>query len=286
MAPPQASKPVFKTSTPFTQTKWPHIAQDDQETIIDLVCNLIAPIGDHRRAHLHPSKGKKRKRTTDPFPNDTSSSTPPPPPEIGNHILTGLNAITRHLEHLVTRNAPATLLASKAPSSTAWAASIPPKTAPDADELAIVIVTHPKPGSSLAHAHIPTLLHILTISPHAAAPTALALNTKPRLVSLPTSTDGRFANKLGITRVGALAIMQGAPGAKALIDHVRQHVPLTECAWVDEAMTPHWKGASVTSEMSKAAGNNKVVHSTDIVAGGSALHGKNHIPHVNFLALC
>ncbi|KAH9866727.1 hypothetical protein J1614_008420 [Plenodomus biglobosus] len=222
--------------------------------------SLIAPLGDHRRAHIPPSKGKKRKRTTNPDPKGPSSppppplhDAPPPPPAISKHILVGLNAITRHLELAAARNAPATLAAPAAPCTT---------TTPDsktnlnsnANNLAIIILTHPKPSSSPAHAHIPTLLHISTLSPHPAAPAPLASNTQPRLVPLATSADPRLAVKLGIPRVGALAIMDGAPGAKALVEYVREHVDLTECAWVDEALAPRWKGAKVTMEMSGAAG--------------------------------
>ncbi|KAF2852700.1 hypothetical protein T440DRAFT_466822 [Plenodomus tracheiphilus IPT5] len=262
MAPKQTSKPVFKTSTPFTETKWPQIAQEHHEIILDLVCNLIAPLGDHRRTHIPPSKGRKRKRISNPDPKQTTppqSDAPPPPPELSKHILTGVNTITRHLERLVSRNAPTALAASNAPSAALCSADKAPRTKPDDDELAIIILTHPKPASSPAHAHIPTLVHISTISPHVATPVPMAINTKTRLVPLSTSSDSRLASKLGIPRVGALAVMNSAPGAKALVEYVREHVDLTECAWVDEAMTPVWKGLNVTMEMGK--GGEKKVNS-------------------------
>jgi ribonuclease P/MRP protein subunit POP3 len=68
---------------------------------------------------------------------------------------------------------------------------------------------------------------------------------------LPTSTDARLAASLHIPRVGAVGIYEGAPGAKALEDYVRQHVGVTECAWVDEAMRAEWKGLNVVGGKAK-----------------------------------
>ncbi|KAH9867832.1 hypothetical protein IAQ61_007136 [Plenodomus lingam] len=267
MAPKQTPKPVFKTATPFTETKWPHINQDEQDVILDLVCNLVAPLGEHRRTHSHASKGKKRKRTTNPDPKDESTTlpdAPPPPPDISQHILIGLNAITRHLEALAARNAPTTLAPSilpppssppssppppspppsSPPPSSPPPPSPPPTAQPNINHPALILLTHPNPSSSPAHAHLPTLLHIATLS----SPTTPT--TKTRLVPLPTSTDPRLASYLGIPRVAALAIMQDAPGAQTLVEYVRSHVDVTECPWVDEAMAPRWKGANVRVERS------------------------------------
>lgn len=107
--------------------------------------------------------------------------------------------------------------------------------------LSMVILTHPQPALSPSHAHIPTLLHLATKQPtpgsNAPEPT--------RLITLPTSHDSRFASALHIPRVGAIGIFEDAPGAKALEEYVRQHVGLTECLWVDEALKPEWRGLNV-----------------------------------------
>jgi ribonuclease P/MRP protein subunit POP3 len=39
--------------------------------------------------------------------------------------------------------------------------------------------------------------------------------------------------------------MDDAPGTKALVEYVREHVGVTECPWIDEAMRPEWKGTKV-----------------------------------------
>jgi ribonuclease P/MRP protein subunit POP3 len=112
--------------------------------------------------------------------------------------------------------------------------------------LSIVVLTHPQPALSPAHAHIPTLLHLSTLSSNPGA-----TSSQTRLVALPTSTDARLAANLHIPRVGAVGIYEGAPGAKALEDYVRQHVGLTECPWVDEAMRAEWKGLNVVGGKAK-----------------------------------
>jgi ribonuclease P/MRP protein subunit POP3 len=107
--------------------------------------------------------------------------------------------------------------------------------------LSVVILTHPQPALSPSHAHIPTLLHLATLrqSPESKS------SEPTRLIVLPTVNDARFASTLHIPRVGAIGIHEGAPGAKALEDYVRQHVGLTECLWVKEALTPEWRGLNV-----------------------------------------
>ncbi|KAG9376818.1 hypothetical protein A1F94_012418 [Pyrenophora tritici-repentis] len=214
----QNSKPVFKTASPFTETKWPEISQDDEDVILELLCNLVTPLGDHRHVYIHPSKGKKRKRNIKPDKDvSTMADTPPPPPEISNHLLVGLNSVTRHLEALAAKTAPST--APSAPVSDSETNVLSP--------LSMVILTHPKPTLSPAHAHLPTLVHLATLPP--------------------ASTASRTAN--GIPRAGALAIYQGAPGAKTLEDYVREHIGVTQCPWIDEAMSAEWKGLNVKSEI-------------------------------------
>ena len=107
--------------------------------------------------------------------------------------------------------------------------------------LSLIILTHPQPSLSPPHAHVPTLVHLAALQ---SDPKSKPLESA-RLVALPTSNDARFASALHIPRVGAIGIFEGAPGAKALEDYVRRHVGLTECAWMDEAIVPEWRGLNV-----------------------------------------
>jgi ribonuclease P/MRP protein subunit POP3 len=188
------------------------------------------------------------------------AETAPPQPEIGTHLLIGLNSVTRHLEALAARNVPSTApiaSAVKTPVEVSKQTPEDPQNVSDQEKqdgetqpgeelrpLSMVVLTHPKPSLSPAHAHIPTLLHLSTISP------STSLTTIPtRLISLPTSMDALLASALHIPRVGALAIYEGAPGAKALENYVRENIGVTECQWVDEAMSAEWRGLIVKSEV-------------------------------------
>ncbi|KAL5114899.1 RNase P and RNase MRP subunit [Pleosporales sp. CAS-2024a] len=227
----------------------PQISHDDQEAILDLLCPLIAPLGHHRQAHVPASRGKKRKRTTKQEAADPPPP-PPPPPEIGTGILVGINSITRHLETLAARHAPPT-----APLGAPTAAEQPfdpnnnnnnNNPHPHPRPLSIVILTHPKPSFSIAHAHLPTLVHLATLAPHRSAPPP----HPTRLIPLATSADARLASSLHIPRVGALALFADAPGAQALEAFVRDKVAPTTCRWIDEALAAQWKGINVRQEVS------------------------------------
>jgi ribonuclease P/MRP protein subunit POP3 len=201
--------------------------------------SLLTPLGEHRRTHIQPFQGKKRKRTGKTSLGETSA---PPAPAIASHVLVGLNSVTRHLEALAASSAPPTVPVRNANDDLSHEGD---NTQKDADAalqpLSMVILTHPQPALSPSHAHIPTLVHLATLqsTPNAnmAEPT--------RLIALATSNDVRFANALHIPRVGAIGIYEGAPGAKALEEYMREHVGLTECLWVGEAMRPEWRGLNV-----------------------------------------
>lgn len=170
-------------------------------------------------------------------------------PEISSHILIGLNSVTRHLEALAAQTAPKTAPAHAATKcdndegdsgekENAASESKPgehPDTAPK--RLAFVLIPHNHPPASLPHAHIPTLVHLATMnSPK---------DTATRLLAVPPTYEPQIAEALNIPHVGALAVMEGAPGADALVAYVREQVEVTTCAWIDEAMKPEWKAVKI-----------------------------------------
>ena len=104
-------------------------------------------------------------------------------------------------------------------------------------KLALVLVPHNHPPASLPHAHIPTLVHLATMN----SPP----NTATRLLAVPPTFEPRIAEALHIPHVGALGVLEGAPGADALVKYVRGEVEGTRCAWVDEAMRPEWKAVRI-----------------------------------------
>ncbi|RPB23150.1 hypothetical protein L211DRAFT_839122 [Terfezia boudieri ATCC MYA-4762] len=57
---------TYVIDNPFCQIHWPTIdSKSDQDLILELLCSLLSPIGDHRRLHITPttSKGKRAKKT-------------------------------------------------------------------------------------------------------------------------------------------------------------------------------------------------------------------------------
>ncbi|KAF4538744.1 hypothetical protein BFW01_g8463 [Lasiodiplodia theobromae] len=103
-------KPVFKLDLPYTQPQWPQLATADHDIMLEMLVNLLAPIGQHRSAHVTPSKGKRsKKRKRHGAPSEAAASAPPPPPDLTRHITVGINSTTRHLEQLAqaAEDAPA-----------------------------------------------------------------------------------------------------------------------------------------------------------------------------------
>jgi ribonuclease P/MRP protein subunit POP3 len=161
--------------------------------------------------------------------------------------------VTRHLEALAAKNAPSTApVADQEFTQDDPEEKDAPKGHPEEAlrPLSMVVLTHPKPSISPAHAHLPTLVHLATLSPLSATPSTP--QTATRLIPFQTSAESRLASSLHIPRVGALAIYEGAPGAKTLEEYVREHIELTECKWIDEAMGAEWKGLNVKSEVPRA----------------------------------
>ena len=75
---------------------------------------------------------------------------------------------------------------------------------------------------ALLHDHLPTLTATASSDP---------LVTEPvRLIGLPKTAEARLCKALELPRVGFLAIDDGAPQARPLLDFVRNNVPPVELA--------------------------------------------------------
>ncbi|KAF2652192.1 hypothetical protein K491DRAFT_636196 [Lophiostoma macrostomum CBS 122681] len=249
----KSSKPIFKTSSPFTETKWPEIPPEHQEVILELLCNLLEPIGTHRQ-NTHASVGKKRKRASTKHPDSTTEPSPPPP-DISKHILVGLNSCTQHLSRLAADRAPANLAPQQSGAKSNAADVVPNAQTP----LSILILPHPNPSSSLAHAHLPTLVYLSSLpsaSSQPSLPPAPATSSPhqpepqpTRLIPLRTTSESPLASALHIPRVSAIGILEGAPGADALVEYVRSNVGVVECKWVEESLAAEWKGVKTSVQM-------------------------------------
>jgi ribonuclease P/MRP protein subunit POP3 len=54
-----------------------------------------------------------------------------------------------------------------------------------------------------------------------------------------------MASAVGLPRVGALGILEGAEGAEALVGYVRESVGEVDVRWIEEASRGEWKGSKV-----------------------------------------
>ncbi|KAJ8124400.1 hypothetical protein O1611_g9240 [Lasiodiplodia mahajangana] len=89
----------FHLDTPYSAAAWPQILPKDQDTILELLCSLLSPLGHYRSQHIHPSKGnraKKRKRAEKSI-SDTAPPAPPAP-EIQSYVDIGLSCVSRCLQ--------------------------------------------------------------------------------------------------------------------------------------------------------------------------------------------
>ncbi|KAK3046790.1 hypothetical protein LTS18_013288, partial [Coniosporium uncinatum] len=54
--------------------------------------------------------------------------------------------------------------------------------------------------------------------------------------------EQRIASALGLPRVGAVALLEGAGGAEKLVEYAREHVRAVGVPWLDEAREGKWLG--------------------------------------------
>ncbi|KAL9131096.1 MAG: hypothetical protein Q9217_000858 [Psora testacea] len=213
----------------------PIITSNDQEMILDLLCDLLSPIGQYRAQHVTRSKGKrqkKRKRNLKPSSSepeilgpsaaDHTESKTPDIPGIEKHTTIGFNTTTRHLESLVKAVEPRTSKDeefAEDPSLHDGSRFKP---------LAAVFVPRDNKPPIL-HAHLPMLCQMASM--------AFAQSPPTRLVSLSQSAEERLASALNLPRVGLVGIIEGAPGTAPIINYVRQHVTVVEIPWLEKAMS-------------------------------------------------
>lgn len=192
----------------------PPITNIDQQTILELLCSLLSPIGQHRRDHVVRSKGKRSKRQGRPKNkaiNTTTSSTPPKP-ELIHHVTVGFNSTIQRLQ----------LLASHSTS---------PITSTAAGEENSVLVKK-MAAVFVSSATLPALLVSSMPALVAAASTSRSSEQPIRLVFLPSAAEKRLAEALFQPRVGFVGLPEDAPGAKALIDLIRQKITPVDASWL------------------------------------------------------
>ncbi|KAH7041163.1 uncharacterized protein B0I36DRAFT_20097 [Microdochium trichocladiopsis] len=222
-------KIVHQLDTPYSTAKWPEIALDDQDTVLELLCTLLSPIGEHRAQHVQRSKGKrdtKRKRT-EKSPGTIKAPSPPPAPELLSHIDVGLVAVTRRLQNLSkdTRADPPKiqLLATGEDKAVQRPCA------------AVFVARASQP--SILNSHLPQLI--------AVASQALPDEEPIRLFGISKSCEARLSDALGIPRVSCIAMDADAPGAKTILSFVRERVPPVTLEWLAVARSGEYQTTNI-----------------------------------------
>ncbi|KAI0011824.1 hypothetical protein F4779DRAFT_159514 [Xylariaceae sp. FL0662B] len=211
-------KIVYQLDTPYSAVSWPQVTFEDQDTILELLCALLAPLGRYRLEHIQTSKGKrdkKRKRRVSGPP--TPSLALPPIPELKNYIDVGLPAITRCLQEIAST--------SNDPGSKGEGNTLSRKCSGSRFYSAIYVARSGYPNA--LNGHLPQMVAVAS----KADPTRVPI----RLVGLSKACEERLSESLGIPRVSCIGLREDAPNSKALVDFTRQHVPAIEVSWLEEA---------------------------------------------------
>ncbi|KAK4140336.1 uncharacterized protein C8A04DRAFT_15048 [Dichotomopilus funicola] len=248
----ERKKIVHALDTPYSAVEWPHISQDDQDTILELLCQLLAPIGAHRESFITPSKGKRKRVRKANNPAGSGTEKPvepiPPSPPISAHVDVGLSVISRGLQAMSREedNSPS----GPSPSSTKNTTKIESKTPQPPPPIAepgsrtrpppYSIVFVARSGQSSAfHCHFPQMVAL-------ASQTQQPTNSNPdpaiRLVGFSRACEDRLSAALGVPRVSSVALRAGAESsgpegvsqARGLVEFVRERVAPVDVAWLRE----------------------------------------------------
>ncbi|KAK4163483.1 hypothetical protein QBC43DRAFT_319711 [Cladorrhinum sp. PSN259] len=189
---------VHTLDTPYSAVEWPLISQEDQDTILELLCYLLTPLGTHRRSFITPSKGKRKRSRENPSEAAAAASVPPVP-ELAAFVDVGLAKITRTLQDAAASSSPS-------PYSVIFVAR-----------------TGQSPAFNCLY---PQMVGVTaqTQPPEEAV----------RLVGFSRPCAERLSEALGIPRASSIALKECAPQAKGLLEFVRERVPLVRVEWLKE----------------------------------------------------
>ncbi|KAK1986994.1 hypothetical protein LZ30DRAFT_221191 [Colletotrichum cereale] len=211
-------KLVYSVDTPFSATQWPETTHEDQDAVLELLCSLLSPLGQHRQRHVKPSEGKrvaKRKRKEDGIASkEPAKSERPPMPDLASFVDVGLASISRNLERLATGQQTSEVLDDKN------------TTASSPTPYSVVFVAR-SGQSSAFNCQLPQMVAVASKNSPTAPPTRLVGYSKPCAEKLGAC--------LGIPRVSSVGIRVGAPMSRALVEYVQQHVSPVRVAWLEQA---------------------------------------------------
>lgn len=188
--------------------------------------SLLSPLGQHRRAHIKRSKGKRAARRaaeTGPQDRSPSGAKAPPRPELCAEVDVGFNSITRRLEELSQTNSDSQSIASKVGLSQPYS----------------MIFVARGDLSSAFNCHFPKMIGVTSKDSHHA--------DKARLVGFSKPCSDRLGSALGVARVSSVAVTRGAPGAGALWDFVQKAVAPVGISWLQDVGCTEYRETKISS---------------------------------------
>lgn len=183
--------------------------------------SLLSPIGQHRRTHIKPSKGKRAaKKTLETNKNEqaTQSASVPPLPIISASVDIGLNSITRNLQ-------------LQTPEGSDESKDTPSR------QYSMIFVARGDQSSAF-NCHFPQMV--------AVACKDVPVEGKIRLVGISKPCSERLSSYLGVPRVSSIAISRDAPGAGALQNFVQKTVMPVDAAWL-QPMEPQYLATKINA---------------------------------------
>ncbi|KAK8055913.1 hypothetical protein PG993_001140 [Apiospora rasikravindrae] len=212
----EKKKLLYQLDTPYSAASWPDISADDQDAILELLCNFLSPLGNFRRQHTQPSKGKRMKKRKRHVADSTDTGLiTPSAPAIRQHVDIGLTTVTRCLQETSTK--------------------IHDNTEPRRQYSVIFVARSGQPSG--INSHLPQMV--------AAASGFHPPQSPIRLVGFSKSCEQRLTSALGIPRVSCIGVMEDAPNSKALFDFIHKRVPLIDVAWLREAVSGDYKETKI-----------------------------------------
>ena len=222
----QRSKSVVKIAhslaSPFPEPSWyvslgsiarysglkvsrPQIQPDDQQTILDLLCMLLADLGQYHRS-LSVSKGKRRRWEKSKQENkELSESKNLPRPEIKSYVLIGFNEVQRHLDTMILEKAGAKVNTTNDTDDGS-------KSQGTGKELVAVFVDRSNQPLIMTR-HLPNMMA-----------TAASNGLPLWLVTLPGGVGIQLGETVGIPRLTFCALLANAPGSIPLLHYLKEHI--------------------------------------------------------------
>ncbi|PHH59567.1 hypothetical protein CDD81_2855 [Ophiocordyceps australis] len=210
-------KRVHHLDTPFSVISWPDISVHHQDSILELLCNLLGPLGQYREAYIKSSKGKRaaKKQAQLAKPTPSESALVPPKPELDAKVDVGFNSITRTLQEMAQ-----------------------PRTQVETERKIYTMIFVARGNQSPAfNCHFPKMI--------AAASKHLPAEQEIRLVGFSKPCSERLSSCLGVPRVSSVAVTRDAPGAEALWTFVREVVAPINSSWLQDIRSSDFQGTKI-----------------------------------------